>query len=1060
MFVKTDHPLGFTLRVLVFVALGMLDRWLPPVMLGASVPLMLASSFGVALVFSNTPHAMRTVWVGSILLALGLQYRGDNNVLVLIVATLTFAMAMALQCLIAANYPRKYFKSAYHALNRLQPIVVLLGVALPVSCLLPSAVYELFLASDRLSYQRLDTIENIHWHAFLHTWLGICFSVTLFAPLMISIMLRQRPLWEGRWRWLTGALAIVLLLSSLTSAPAHPLMVGVLGLLLLLGLQPASLHYSGKRAKASLSILNVFHRMDPDEAIVADVRSTLDRLQTIAQALIWEFRISTDTVVLEGNWKNSVDLSSSMTKDDYLSQVHPDDMHAVSSVLDALIARDITERSLTYRLLINDQYEWVMHRVQYIESRKAGKLGRLLGVVINVNEQATINEQLNLFRRVMDSSNDMIMICIEDKDDNHQLKAIYVNYAFVTRSGYLRSDVLGKSPQLLFGKQTSRRAINSIKRAIFAKSAFRTELATYTKSGGANWDEITIQPVLLSNSSPINWIFVLRDASKRKDLEDGLKKAVQAANENTRAKSNFISTMSHEIRTPMHGIIGLIELAMLEELPASARSLLGTAQTASQTLLTILNDILLFSKIEEDKVTEDVSRISLDKLLVEIRNLFFASASLKGIGLDLQLSKDCPQWVVGDATKIRQVLSNLVGNAIKFTSRGAVHIILDLVSSNEKQVTVRFSVLDTGIGLDPAALEYVLQPFHQASTDTWNKYGGSGLGLTICQRLLNLMHSELKLIKATHGGAHFYFDLTLGISAARDQTSSKDNEVPEPDRRIAGLLLDPAQLPLRALSILLAEDNPINQEIAAKFLTRAGAKVEVAENGVEVLRMIAQKNYDIILMDLQMPQMDGLTATQELFKHPSWNHCPIIGVSAGLSNQDKDKCLAAGMQDFLLKPVNWQQLIALLRDVVKPIAPSHDAASANMSKETPVPRPPAKDEAFLSIEETVQGLNDTQLALRLLGMFSADSLKTKSELNNFLSQHNLADAKKKLHYLKGSASILGMHQLLETINAFNAKLTEGELDRAAHLAFIEQLDASIAMVNSIRADLETKDKLG
>jgi len=504
----------------------------------------------------------------------------------------------------------------------------------------------------------------------------------------------------------------------------------------------------------------------------------------------------------------------------------------------------------------------------------------------------------------------------------------------------------------------------------------------------------------------------------------------------------------------MHGVIGLVELALLEDLPTEERELLVTAQTASQTLLTILNDILLFSKIEEDKVFDDVARLDLDRLLAEIKNLFFASASLKGIGLELRLSKNCPQWLIGDATKIRQVLSNLVGNAIKFTSEGAVHITIDLMSFDEETVVIRFSVIDTGIGLDPASLEYVLQPFHQASTDTWNKYGGSGLGLTICQRLLNLMNSELKLKKTITGGAHFYFDLSLGISAERGFDENQDRLAPAQERRTAGQLSDSAELPLRDICILLAEDNPINREIAVKFLTRAGASISVAQNGLEVLSMIEREQYDVILMDLQMPHMDGLTATQALYKHPTWNKCPIIGVSAGLSNQDKDKCVAAGMRDFLLKPVNWQQLIALLRDVVKPgvrfdtktISTTGSVKSATL----PVTE---TDESLHSIEAAVKNLHDTQLAGRLLGLFSADGVAVKNELEVLITANQFERAQKKLHYLKGSASMLGMQDLLTAIDQLHTNLQHSSLDQTIYAMFKQQLDSAISATNKIRAAL-------
>ena len=927
MTTRSPTPFGFGLLISSYVLIGLLDRLIAPGELIPGIPLLLASSLGMALVLAKKPKSLRAVWIGAMILTLSLEYRQDSDILTLFAATVIVAIAAYAQCLIAASIPKRLFKTDYAALNNVASIFVFITLALPLACLLPSAAHEIFWGRSTQIVSLSNLMQALSISSFISTWLSYCFSTTLFAPLFLALLLKQQPEWQDRWVGACLLLAIVVAIRHVIILPNDTIPIAAFRLVMLMIAQSIILFYTGRNA---------------------------------------QFKLKARTGV---------------------------------------------------------------------------------------------NEQLNLFRRVIDSSNDMIMICEEDQTADNRLKTIYVNDMFVTRSGFLRSEVLGKPPELLIGKQTPRRTINSVKRAMLARSTFRAELATHTKDGGTNWDEVIVRPVILSHESPISWIFVLRDASKRKELEDSMRNAVDTANENTRAKSNFISTMSHEIRTPMHGIIGLVELALLEDLPVAARGLLVTAQTASQTLLTILNDILLFSKIEENKLFDDVARLDLDRLLEEIKNLFFASASLKGIGLELRLSKNCPQWLIGDATKIRQILSNLVGNAIKFTSKGAVQITIDLMSFDDTTVTIRFSVVDTGIGLDPATLEYVLQPFHQASTDTWTKYGGSGLGLTICQRLLNLMNSELKLKKTLTGGAHFYFDLSLGISAERVTDENQDRLAPEEERRTAGRLSDSTALPLSDIRILLAEDNPINQEIAVKFLERAGASVDVAQHGLEVLSMIEQTNYDVILMDLQMPHMDGLTATRELFMQPAWNKCPIIGVSAGLSNQDKDKCISAGMRDFLLKPVNWQQLISLLREVVKPSLKFGGTKFPVPSSNHSVPlAASSSDDTVHSIEATIKNLDDNQLALRLLGLFSVDSIAVKKELETLISVNDFEQALKKLHYLKGSVSILGMQDLLSAIDKLHTSLQHSTLDQSIYDMFKQQLESAINIVNKLRTSLESNLK--
>ena len=543
-------------------------------------------------------------------------------------------------------------------------------------------------------------------------------------------------------------------------------------------------------------------------------------------------------------------------------------------------------------------------------------------------------------------------------------------------------------------------------RCMADKEPLQVQHRLRTADGARRWIEQKGIPVTDERGELQRLVVSVNDISTHVELQHALRRARDAALEASRLKSVFLANMSHEIRTPLNGVLGMANLLLDGQLTAEQRSRVITLRTAAHQLLGLLNDILDLSKIEAGRLHLEAINFDLPDVVHQVLRLHTSAAFDRGLTFTSDIADDVPAIVVGDPMRIRQVLDNLLGNAVKFTDVGGVHLRVTTRRLDVARAAVRFEVRDTGIGISRDAQRRIFRPFTQADTSTTRQFGGTGLGLTICAQLAELMGGELSVDSVEGQGSAFRLDVELPVERW-DRPAQPFTESDHAEALVSYAGGEQETAP--DLRLLLVEDNVINQQVALGLLGKMGFTVDVANDGVEAVEAVetaADRPYDAILMDCQMPRMDGYEATRRIRqKEPEGRHIPIIALTAAAMKGDRERCLAAGMDDYVPKPVSTSTIAAALRrclaaDVPDP-TPVRPAVTASEPAQTPVLDWQAVHE-LTSVEHLFQRSSER---------FLASVPSELAEMRAAIGRSDLDTARALAHKLKGAASTIGVARL-------------------------------------------------
>ncbi len=560
---------------------------------------------------------------------------------------------------------------------------------------------------------------------------------------------------------------------------------------------------------------------------------------------------------------------------------------------------------------------------------------------------------------------------------------------------------------------------------------------------------IRLNGVLVKGTDNNDYIWsIVEDISASKEVEEALLQAKLAADNANRAKGEFLANMSHEIRTPMNAILGLSYLALNKELSPENRDYLEKIYTSSNSLLNILNDILDFSKLEAGRLTIDHNPFDLDEILANIHNLFADRAKEKRLDFTINVAADVPRNLVGDTLRLQQVLINLLGNAIKFTERGQVTLNITVLHITPSQTRLLFCVTDTGIGMSDDDREKLFQPFSQVDGSITRRFGGTGLGLVISRNLLQLMDSEFSVTSAPGRGSGFSFELLLGLSSLSSQRKPGISiSTPEDFGKL-----------LVGTRVLVAEDNLINQQVIREFLNLSGIAVEIANNGNEAIALLENCAFDAVLMDMHMPEMDGFATTQLIRSQARFAKLPVIALTAGVTKEERERCTALGMNDFIAKPINPKKLMWTLVQWIKPmVSTATDTLAAEPSTAKLFG---ADDLPGFDLHNLLEMIgNNQELAIRLLFTFMESMAHLPGEIETMVAEGNLASAAELIHKIKGTSGTIGAVHLYAASEALEAEFKNG-LPAATFDSFREAFNQTMSAIAALHHPVEQMQSTG
>jgi PAS domain S-box-containing protein len=616
-----------------------------------------------------------------------------------------------------------------------------------------------------------------------------------------------------------------------------------------------------------------------------------------------------------------------------------------------------------------------------------------------------------------------MVVTVVDRELRYEFVGGYVDET----EGWRRSDLEGKTLAEIVAPERLEQVEEQY------RAALAGEHRSFDLQKGERSFWIQILPVRGDGDEVIAAMSVSQDITERKRAEEELQVARDQALEAFRMKSEFVANMSHEVRTPLNGVIGMTELLLDTELTDEQREYSELAHTSGETLLSLVNDILDFSKIEAGKLELETTDFDLREVVDSACKLVERRALDEGITLGADVQPGVPELVRGDPTRLRQVLVNLVANAVKFTAEGSVTVRAYCADGARKSAEIRFEVTDSGIGIEREKIALLFEPFSQADSSTTRRYGGTGLGLSISTQLVEMMDGEIGAESSPGEGSTFWFSVPFETARPRREDETPEGE---PEREDAARS-DGARANGERPRVLVAEDNAVNRLLAVRMLEKSGYRVDVVQSGREAVDAAARTRYAAVLMDCQMPELDGYAATAEIRRREgSLRRTPIIAMTASSMEGDREACLAAGMDDYLSKPMRSGDLASTLARWMSPGPDDRSSEpSPNVNGATATSGNGGSATVDLSVLEALRSEFDRAgneaLVQELVELFVAQAPERLSALQEAIARDDAGATKAAAHALKGGSASLGAVRMSALCAELEQLAAEANLESAA-----------------------------
>ena len=633
----------------------------------------------------------------------------------------------------------------------------------------------------------------------------------------------------------------------------------------------------------------------------------------------------------------------------------------------------------------------------FVPVRGNNELGQLMQMLATMRDNLKAAQiRLNQLKFVLDEH---AIVSVADVAGH----ITYANDRFCKISGYTRNELLGKDHRAVNSAFHSTQFWREMYQTVAKGETWQGEVCNRAKDGRLYWVNSTVVAFMDGDGKPLEYIAIRTDITRQKIAEVAAKSANQA-------KSEFLANMSHEIRTPMNAIIGFSHLCLQTKLEATQRDYTEKVYSSANKLLGILNDILDFSKVEAGKLVIEKIPFRLDEVMRSVADIISIRATEKSLVPQFDNEAKTLPVLVGDPLRLGQVLNNLLSNAIKFTETGEVTVQVRIKSQTAGHddipghVVLCFTVRDTGIGLTQEQIKKLFQPFSQADASTTREYGGTGLGLSISKGLVEKMGGTMWVESTPGKGSTFSFNLPFTF-LTKDSDAPADLSLHDVQAQKVGLA------ELTGLHLLLVEDNEFNQQLAIALLNNTGIKVTLARNGIEAVQAAQPGLFDAVLMDMHMPHMDGLEATRQIRKNPALYDLPIIAMTANAMPDDRKQCLAAGMNDYVTKPIQVNVLYDTIARWTKRNVSLPANSAAHCHAELAF-----RGNSVYDPDRAIANMGDKNLYLTLAGMFEADQSQAVQAIQDALAAHDNQTAERLAHTLKGIAATIGAATLAESAN--------------------------------------------